>query len=63
LPVIADLSSRFRHVRSQDKLTVNVRQIGWQPFFDLLQKKSNYTFLYKDNVLPRMTNSMWKSAN
>ena len=40
------------HVRSQDKLTVNVRQIGWQPFFDLLQKESNYTFLYKDNVLP-----------
>jgi TonB-dependent starch-binding outer membrane protein SusC len=40
------------HVRSQDKLTVNVHQIGWQPFFDLLQKKSNYTFLYKDNVLP-----------
>jgi TonB-linked SusC/RagA family outer membrane protein len=40
------------NVRSQDKLTVNVRQIGWQPFFDLLQKKSNYTFLYKDNVLP-----------
>ena len=40
------------HVRSQDKLTVNVRQIGWQPFFDLLQKKSDYTFLYKDNVLP-----------
>jgi len=41
------------NVRSQDKLTVNVRQIGWQPFFDLLQKKSSYTFLYKDNVLPR----------
>jgi TonB-linked SusC/RagA family outer membrane protein len=40
------------NVRSQDKLTVNVRQIGWQPFFDLLEKKSNYTFLYKDNVLP-----------
>src|ERR1700761_8894089 len=37
----------------QQKLTVNVRQIGWQPFFDLLQKKSNYTFLYKDNILPR----------
>src|ERR1700678_2137209 len=40
------------HVRSQDKLTVNVHQIGWHRFFDLLQKKSNYTFLYKDNVLP-----------
>src|ERR1700722_4962877 len=41
------------HVRSQDKLTVNVRHIGWQPFFELLQTKSNYTFLYKDNNLPR----------
>jgi TonB-dependent starch-binding outer membrane protein SusC len=41
------------HVRSQDKLTVNVRHIGWQPFFELLQTKSNYTFLYKDNSLPR----------
>jgi hypothetical protein len=41
------------HVRSQDKLTVNVRHIGWQPFFELLQTKSNYTFLYKDNTLPR----------
>src|SRR5580692_9078250 len=41
------------HVRSQEKLTVNVRHIGWQPFFELLQTKSNYTFLYKDNTLPR----------
>ena len=41
------------HVRSQDKLTLNVRSIGWQSFFDLLQTKSNYTFLYKDNTLPR----------
>ena len=40
------------HVNSQDKLTVNVKNIGWQPFFDLLEKKSSYTFLYKDNVLP-----------
>jgi TonB-linked SusC/RagA family outer membrane protein len=41
------------NVRSQEKLTVNVRHIGWQPFFELLQTKSNYTFLYKDNTLPR----------
>jgi len=40
------------HVHSQDRLTMNVKQIGWQSFFDLLEKKSNYTFLYKDNVLP-----------
>jgi TonB-linked SusC/RagA family outer membrane protein len=39
-------------VHSQDRLTMNVKQIGWQSFFDLLEKKSNYTFLYKDNVLP-----------
>ncbi len=41
------------HVHSQDKLTMNVKSIGWQPFFDLLEKESNYTFVYKDNVLPR----------
>ena len=41
------------NVRSQEKLTVNVRNIGWQPFFELLQTKSNYNFLYKDNILPR----------
>jgi TonB-linked SusC/RagA family outer membrane protein len=41
------------HVHSQDKLTMNVQRIGWQPFFDLLEKESNYTFVYKDNVLPR----------
>lgn len=41
------------HVRSQDRLTMNVKNIGWQSFFDLLEKKSDYTFLYKDNVLPR----------
>lgn len=40
------------HVRSQDKLTINVRSIGWQSFFDLLEKKSSYTFLYKDNIIP-----------
>ena len=41
------------HVRSQDRLTMTIRNIGWQSFFDLLEKKSNYTFLYKDNALPR----------
>jgi TonB-linked SusC/RagA family outer membrane protein len=40
------------NVHSQDKLSMNVRGIGWQPFFDLLEKESNYTFVYKDNVLP-----------
>ena len=40
------------HVRSQDKVTVNVKSIGWQSFFDLLEKKSSFTFLYKDNALP-----------
>ena len=29
---------------------MNVKQIGWQSFFDLLEKKSSYTFLYKDNA-------------
>jgi TonB-linked SusC/RagA family outer membrane protein len=41
------------HVRSQDRLTITLKNIGWSSFFDLLEKKSNYTFVYKDNVLPR----------
>src|ERR1700733_12159002 len=40
-------------VHSQDKLTLNEKSISWEKLFDLLEKKSNYTFLYKDNVLPR----------
>ncbi|HMI59897.1 MAG TPA: carboxypeptidase-like regulatory domain-containing protein, partial [Puia sp.] len=41
------------NVRSQDKLTITEKGIGWVQFFDLLQKKSNYTFVYKDETLPR----------
>jgi len=41
------------NVRSQDKLTITEKGISWVQFFDLLQKKSNYTFVYKDETLPR----------
>src|SRR5580692_9000100 len=40
-------------VHSQDKLTLAVKGISWEKFFEILQKKSDYTFLYKDDVLPR----------
>jgi TonB-linked SusC/RagA family outer membrane protein len=40
-------------VHSQDKLTLTAKSISWEKLFDLLEKKSTYTFLYKDNVLPR----------
>src|SRR5882762_4851869 len=40
-------------VHSQDKLTLTEKAISWEKLFDLLEKKSTYTFLYKDNVLPR----------
>src|SRR3981081_1132995 len=40
-------------VRSEERLSLTIKNIGWPSFFDLLEKKSNYTFLYKDNVLPR----------
>src|ERR1700748_625930 len=40
------------HVRSQDKLTINVRSIGWQSFFDIRQKSSSYSSLYKNNIIP-----------
>jgi len=33
-----------------DKLTLTEKAISWEKLFDLLEKKSTYTFLYKDNV-------------
>jgi len=47
-------------VHSQDKLTLTEKAISWEKLFDLLEKKSTYTFLYKDNVLPAKKRSMWK---
>src|ERR1700737_3719399 len=41
------------NVHSQDKLTLMEKGISWVQFFDLLQKKSNYTFVYKDETLPK----------
>src|SRR3569833_3875176 len=40
-------------VHSQDRITLSEKGISWTQFFDLLQKKSNYTFVYKDDILPR----------
>lgn len=40
-------------VHSQDRITLTEKGISWAQFFELLQKKSNYTFVYKDEVLPR----------
>jgi TonB-linked SusC/RagA family outer membrane protein len=40
-------------VHSQDRITLSEKGISWAQFFDLLQRKSNYTFVYKDEVLPR----------
>ena len=46
----------FLHVsakaHSQDRLTLSEKGISWVQFFDLLQQKSNYTFVYKDDILP-----------
>lgn len=54
---IALLLLTFLHVsakvHSQDRITLSEKGISWAQFFDLLQKKSNYTFVYKDEVLPR----------
>lgn len=41
------------NVRSQEKLTLTEKGISWVQFFDLLQKKSSYTFVYKDEALPK----------
>jgi len=40
-------------VHSQEKITIDEKGITWERFFQLMEKRSNYTFLYKDDVLPR----------
>src|ERR1700761_2200537 len=39
-------------VHSQEKLTLTEKAISWERFFDLLEKRSHYTFVYKNDVLP-----------
>lgn len=39
-------------VHSQDRLSLSVKNISWTQFFELLEKKSHYSFVYKDEVLP-----------
>src|SRR5579871_1247726 len=39
-------------VHSQEKLTLTEKGISWERLFDLLEKRSHYTFLYKNDVLP-----------
>src|ERR1700755_1820187 len=41
------------NVRSQDNLTLSEKGLSWTGFFDLLQKESNYTFVYKEEALPK----------
>jgi len=40
-------------VHSQDRLTLTEKGISWERFFLLLERHSNYTFLYKNDVIPR----------
>lgn len=38
---------------SQEKLTLNYKKVGIEKLFEILEKRSNYTFFYKDNVIPK----------
>ena len=42
-------------VHSQEKLSVNVKNINFEKFFDLLEKKSSYSFLYNNQAIPNQT--------
>jgi TonB-linked SusC/RagA family outer membrane protein len=42
-------------VHSQDKLNLNVKNVSFDKFFELLEKKSNYTFLYNTQSIPNQT--------
>jgi len=39
-------------VRSQDKINLTVKNVSFDKLFELLEKKSSYTFLYNDQVIP-----------
>ena len=39
-------------VHSQERLTLTEKGITWERLFELLEKRSQYTFLYKNDVLP-----------
>lgn len=39
-------------VHSQEKLDLNVKNVNLEKFFELLEKRSSYTFLYSDQAIP-----------
>jgi TonB-linked SusC/RagA family outer membrane protein len=41
--------------RSQEKLNLTVKNVSFDKFFELLEKKSSYTFLYNDQAIPDHT--------
>ena len=42
-------------VHSQEKIDINAKSINLEKLFDLLEKKSNYTFLYNNQAIPNQT--------
>ncbi|MDP9080212.1 MAG: SusC/RagA family TonB-linked outer membrane protein [Bacteroidota bacterium] len=42
-------------VHSQEKLNLNVKNVNLEKFFDLLERKSNYSFLYNNQAIPSQT--------
>jgi TonB-linked SusC/RagA family outer membrane protein len=42
-------------VLSQEKLNLNVKNVNLEKFFELLEKKSNYSFLYNNQAIPNQT--------
>src|SRR5476651_2703815 len=39
-------------VHSQEKLDLNFKNVNLEKFFELLEKRSSYTFLYSDQAIP-----------
>jgi TonB-dependent starch-binding outer membrane protein SusC len=42
-------------VHSQDKINLSVKNVSFDKLFELLEKKSNYTFLYNNQAIPNQT--------
>lgn len=50
--ILAALLHVSAAVRSQEKLDLNVKDVKFDKFLDLIEQKSNYTFLYNNGAIP-----------
>ncbi|MGY3053816.1 TonB-linked SusC/RagA family outer membrane protein [Pedobacter sp. UYEF25] len=53
--ILVTLLHASASVHSQEKMNMNVKDVSFEKFIDLLDKKSSYTFLYNNLAIPTQT--------